>query len=198
MRKLWVKVLSGETEQPGRTSLRTLDVLRNMTKKDAQLFRNICDFAIGNFIFYSLKHKSDKFFLNYGWTIHAESIGLMRADIFLERKIEFDQNGNYHDVYQDVVLRVSGGNAGGGLGVPAMMLTDSGREIYKVMEHSVRMDYLRSFSRFLYENNCRLSYSQIEETLPNGELRFRGPFIPIEPEPEQPGATASRTSNVPA
>jgi len=32
MQKLWAKVLSGEVENPGRSPLRTLDALRNITK----------------------------------------------------------------------------------------------------------------------------------------------------------------------
>ena len=53
VRKIWSKVLAGEVESPGRTSLRTLDTLRNMTKSDAVLFRNSCDFVIrGEWIFY--------------------------------------------------------------------------------------------------------------------------------------------------
>ncbi len=35
LQKLWAEVLSGEVENPGRTSLRTLDILRNLTQEDA-------------------------------------------------------------------------------------------------------------------------------------------------------------------
>ena len=46
MQKIWAKILAGEVESPGRTSLRTLDTLRNMTKIDADLFNGICNFVI--------------------------------------------------------------------------------------------------------------------------------------------------------
>ena len=46
MQRIWAKILAGEVESPGRTSLRTLDTLRNMTKRDAELFRRICDFVL--------------------------------------------------------------------------------------------------------------------------------------------------------
>lgn len=42
MQKLWGKLLSGEVAQPGTYSLRTLDVLRNLTSKDTQLFQRYC------------------------------------------------------------------------------------------------------------------------------------------------------------
>ena len=41
MQKIWARILAGEVESPGRTSLRTLETLRNMTKRDAAMFRNV-------------------------------------------------------------------------------------------------------------------------------------------------------------
>ena len=53
LRKIWAKILAGEVESPGRTSLRTLDTLKNMTKRDAEMFSDICPFVIGDgFVFY--------------------------------------------------------------------------------------------------------------------------------------------------
>ena len=39
MQKIWSRILAGEVESLGRTSLRTLDTLRNMTELDAETFR---------------------------------------------------------------------------------------------------------------------------------------------------------------
>ena len=38
MQKIWAKILAGEVETPGRTSLHTLAILKNMTQRDAKLF----------------------------------------------------------------------------------------------------------------------------------------------------------------
>ena len=38
MQKLWAKLLAGEVERSGSVPLRTLDILRNMTQKEAELF----------------------------------------------------------------------------------------------------------------------------------------------------------------
>ena len=59
MRKLWTKLLSREVEEPGRASLRTLDILRNMTKRDAQIFASVCSFVIDDFIYYPNEHRSE-------------------------------------------------------------------------------------------------------------------------------------------
>lgn len=38
LQNLWAQILAGEVKRPGSFSLRTLDVLRNMTKEDAELY----------------------------------------------------------------------------------------------------------------------------------------------------------------
>ena len=61
MRKLWAKVLSGEVESPGKTSLRTLEALRNLTSREARLFQEVCKFVIWDLI-----PMSDKLQRKYG------------------------------------------------------------------------------------------------------------------------------------
>lgn len=43
---LWAKVLAGEVERPGSTSIRTLDVLRNLDRATALLFQQLCALSI--------------------------------------------------------------------------------------------------------------------------------------------------------
>lgn len=40
MRQLWARVLAGEIEHPGSFSLRTVEVLRNMSQAEALAFKN--------------------------------------------------------------------------------------------------------------------------------------------------------------
>lgn len=42
MQDLWAKILAGEISRPSSYSLKTIDVLKNMSKKDAELFVRIC------------------------------------------------------------------------------------------------------------------------------------------------------------
>ena len=61
MRKLWAKVLSGEkSKEPGRTSLRTLDILKNMTQgRMRESIQQTCaTFVMEDFIFYPCEEQS--------------------------------------------------------------------------------------------------------------------------------------------
>lgn len=46
MQTLWAKVLAGEVERPGSTSIRTLSVLRNLDQSIARLFQDLCSISI--------------------------------------------------------------------------------------------------------------------------------------------------------
>ena len=43
---LWAKVLAGEVERPGSTSIRTLSILRNLDQASARLFRRLCSVCV--------------------------------------------------------------------------------------------------------------------------------------------------------
>ncbi len=46
MQSLWAKILAGEIERPGSTSIRTLGILKNVDQSTAHLFRNLCSACI--------------------------------------------------------------------------------------------------------------------------------------------------------
>lgn len=46
MQVLWAKILAGEIEKPSSYSLRTLDILRNISKEEAKCFIKICNASI--------------------------------------------------------------------------------------------------------------------------------------------------------
>ena len=43
---LWARILAGEVERPGSTSIKTLGVLRNLDKATAALFRTLCSICV--------------------------------------------------------------------------------------------------------------------------------------------------------
>lgn len=43
---LWAKILAGEVDRPGSTSIKTLGVLRNLDKDTAALFRTLCSICV--------------------------------------------------------------------------------------------------------------------------------------------------------
>lgn len=64
MQNIWAKILAGEVKQPKSFSLRTLDVLRNMTKEEAELFAEVSNNVFGDIFIFRDDNSKDitKFF----------------------------------------------------------------------------------------------------------------------------------------
>ena len=46
MQELWARVLAGQVERPGSTSVKALDILRNMDQETARLFERLCSLSV--------------------------------------------------------------------------------------------------------------------------------------------------------
>ncbi len=190
MRKIWARILAGEVREPGRTSLRTLDVLRNMTSKDARTFERICDFVInGEFIFYYRNRSGGHQELSLGNLISLQEAGLLHVDSSFSNRFplgEADEQGR-RLLYQDRLLIISAkatSKTDPSVSVPMLPLTRSGKELFTIAECTFRMDYLKSLSQFLRGRGCELSSAVIIERHPDGQVRYDPPFTPIDLEPE--------------
>lgn len=192
MHKIWAKILAGEVERPKSTSLRTMNILRNMTKRDAEMFEKIAGFVIGNgFIFYEGDYVR-YINTNYGDILHLQNCGLINTQTFLTSNISSWRNGTKHILmYQGNVLEITKDiNAEEVLKIPAIWLTEVGKELLLVVQGVTQMEYLQDFSRFLQSKNCQLFYLEDFETLPSGQFNYRK-RIKIEPKSVQSrGSTA--------
>ena len=173
MQKIWAKILSGEVESPGRTSLRTLDTLRNMTKKDAETFGNLCDFVIrGDFVFYEDSVK-DVESLRYANLLHLQDCGLVNVVPNLTINLDWKDNGYIALLYQsDALMITRDQESTGNLQIPIILLTTAGKELYMIAQFTLKIGYLRAFSKFLKTKSCQLFYLDDVVSFPDGTLRF--------------------------
>ena len=185
MQKIWTKILAGEVESPGRTSLRTLDTLRNMTKRDAEMFKDICPLVIGNgFLFYDDSVK-DTSVLALNNLLHLQDSDLVNFEIGLGNTFQWG-NENYIllDHLGGALMVTNNGTPSAPLRIPIVRLTSSGRELSGLTPQTVNMDYLNAFSKFLKSRDCRLEY--LDSVVPLNDGRLWAPIsIPIEPKPDQ-------------
>lgn len=193
MQKLWAKVLSGEVETPGRTSLRTLDTLRNMTKRDAELFEGIAGYVIeGEFIFYNREVENRHRILSSYNLVYLEDCGLMNIVPSLAKSIiwkDDDDNELELPYHGSTLLIVRSEGVYGNMEIPTVLLTIAGRELLGIVKGTVQMTYLQDFSSFLDHEGCQLSLLQGAETLSDGRLRY-STSMPIEPRFIPPGMPA--------
>ena len=91
MQSLWSSALAGEVATPGQTSLRTLDVLKNLSQQDAQAFERILQFsASGSWVYYPVGFIADNKevasrIMPYEMKLHMEECGLIHHENTLSR-----------------------------------------------------------------------------------------------------------------
>jgi hypothetical protein len=88
MQQLWSKVLAGEANTPGAFSRRTINLMADLDKGDAELFARLCGYgwAIHNSVFPLIFDTNSEVYARTGihlWQLtHLESLGLIQLDSF--------------------------------------------------------------------------------------------------------------------
>ena len=181
MQGIWARILAGEVESPGRTSLRTLDVLKNITKEEADLFASVSDFVIGDVIFNPEEFQGNHPILSFYSVIRLQNVGLLYHASLLERTMKLYENQRYLE-YQDRLLKIHGSPNEKEISIPIILLTDPGKQLYRIMECDASHDYLKSLSEFLSKQNCELSYTRIIDRLADGRIKHDNQFVTVPPE----------------
>ena len=158
LQSLWASILAGEVEQPGGTSLRTLDVAKNLSKTDAMEFERFARFSSGG-----------------EWVFYPDSLiwsdeEMVNRVLPVGKKKQLQECGLvYHDPYSCIGL--SSGQEGlrfthGGFVfefaspkgvIPVIMMTGPGKEIARfIPEKFPEIWYIRALAKYAADNNAVL------------------------------------------
>ena len=143
MQELWAKVLAGEGNNPGRFSRKTVSILAELDKRDAELFKSLCRFAwtvsgtVEVFLFDEQGEPYNREGINFNSIGRLEALGLVR----------YNGTGNFQLLrLPKTVLATYGLNrlilsfpdeSGNRLDVGKLLLTQSGMELFRISEASV-------------------------------------------------------------
>ena len=150
MQKLWAKLLAGEVERPGSISLRTLDILRNMTQKEAELFMRAV-----NYIFIEGLTTAWMFRANTGIKAlpdisMGELYSLIETGLVMPgqqfRLVAPNIYGYCHVHYADQKsLRVQTGH----FNIPVYDFSTSGTQLAKYIEPTINAEYLQQVADYI-------------------------------------------------
>lgn len=179
MQQIWAKILAGEVETPGRTSMQTLSILKNMPQRDAELFQKIASFIIYDFV---LKHDSTENisgFPNYSSFLRLSHHNLVHLGTGLQKIFEnqpeyqIECRGVLYRFYKDSPEIFE-------LNIPCHVLTPSGRELFELINCTKDRSYLNVLSEFLKNRgNVKLAYASIKS---RSEAHWHlGPWVNVDP-----------------
>ena len=139
MQRIWAQVLAGEANTPGSFSKRTVNLLGDLDKRDADLFQQLCGFGcvLGRFILLVIDSQAKIYtdlVINFESLSHLDSLGLIQCNWvagFQHKRLP----KNFSVTYAGQILSLTMENeAENTLPVGKVMLTQAGYELAQVVK----------------------------------------------------------------
>ena len=168
MQSLWAKVLAGEVEQPGSTSLLTLDTLRNLDQSTASMFRRFCSASVyltvgGTIIDARVpslggnvsQNSLEQYGLGYLTLIRLNEHGLVVPDFDSWRGLPAVLLQKVGILFQGNKWHMSLRESEEMLKLHGVAMTNSGMELSKIVEIEPMPDFTEAFRTFLSKHVVR-------------------------------------------
>ena len=173
LQKIWATILAGEVETPGRTSLRTLSILRDMSQIEARKFSELMQFRISDFILGTFAQQVTNEALDTSFLAMVD-IGLAYSSMVAYPSIKLSSNGTYDGEHCGHVLRIEGlpETEINTMELDATVLTSSGRELASYCRHQPNAEYLSCFAKYLEGQKSSLKLAPITSMTSDGRMVF--------------------------
>ena len=183
MQFLWGKVLAGEIERPGSTSIRSLSILRNLDQRTAALFRNLCSLSVslvpdGNHI---MDSRVPSLGGNAGTNaLQAYGLGFNALNTLNEHGLIIPDYNSWHDYRVCIGILVP--NVQAAVRIPfrfqgqywvleptdqrnitsefrlsGVALTQAGAELSRIVDVSPHAEFTQALGSFFATNNLRMA-----------------------------------------
>ena len=142
MQDWWARILAGEANNPGSFSRRTVNLVADLEKGDAELFRSFCSFVWMSedspwpFVFDTHHQVYNQQSISFSSIGHLDSLGLVRfndLDGFVFQDVVKRVGLSYHG---KLVILAFPNDAGNKLDLGKVLFTQSGRELSRICEAS--------------------------------------------------------------
>ena len=168
MQALWGKILAGEIKQPKTYSLRTLELIRNLSKTEANTFMKVANFAIkssnANFLFTTNNETllSETFNIQYGDIALLTEIGLLQPGTFVNYQIVQSPSETQRVFTSGNIVIIAKVKANTPtIQMPVNVFTNAGNELIKLIKPSPPFDYLTAVAKSIKNENVEIKYAYI-------------------------------------
>ena len=180
MQALWGRILAGEIKKPKSYSLRTLELLRNLSKEEAECFIKFGQFAIRSggvsFILNFNKEKllEEKYQLTFGERLLLEELGLLTAND-LQFLLQETKGIPLQIVFQIGNVCVVANKE---INIPqqqvnALVFTKLGQELLQLIETKTELDYIQLLASKIRRKGVTIKYANILD-IRHGQFHHTG------------------------
>lgn len=171
MQGLWGRILAGEIKQPKSFSLRTLELLKNLSKDEAQVFTRFANLKISggdkNFIYNEDggKFLENKFGIKFTDRLLLTELGLIASENNLQ--LSLPETGNHKRTtvynYGSKTIVINSNENTPKQAIKILVLTKCGVELSKLIQQNIDTDYLHEFCKGFKHENVNVKYGDLEK-----------------------------------
>lgn len=181
MQNLWGQILAGEIKQPQSYSLRALEILRNMTKEEAEIFQKVAQFALYQtyFFLFSPNKVLEKLEVPYYNIAKLIEIGLLQSGDFASMNFDNKENEKIEFLYGDFALVVNfiSKQEVRKISFPIKLFTTAGEELLQLIDIIPNMNYIQEFAKAIKKDDVEVGYAEVICLENDGTIRYKDPVI---------------------
>lgn len=180
MQDLWSRILTGEITNPGSFSLRTLELLKNLSKKEAETFNKIANLALTSFnspCIYRGKNEDGDFLQKYGVGFNDRllliEVGLLQPDSMISRALPENKTDSEEFLYHtsgNIILRQTVQPKSPKQKVPIYRFSNIGEELLRIITIEPEKKYLEEFALAHTNNNSKFEMAYILNENDDGSI----------------------------
>lgn len=149
MQIIWGRILAGEVKSPGSFSLRTLEAVKNLSRKEAEIFSKLASIVVfyKNTSFVTSNNELlNKYGISYMEIMILDECGLINSSGTLTLNNNVSNNDKF-EIYNDNRLSFIKGKEREEYNVSIGLhtLTNVGQELYGIVEHEPNNEYFIDF-----------------------------------------------------
>lgn len=155
MQLIWAKLLAGEIAKPNSFSLRTLDTVRNLSKKEAETFQEIVPFIMefdGEGFISSEKSILEKHNISFEKLLLLKECGLVNMSLSFNPMLSSNDKAI---IFSDkILIRLSGNEKEKKkVSFGIHLLTKPGKELYNILSHDSNEVYAYDLAESVFNSN---------------------------------------------
>lgn len=168
MQTLWGRILAGEIKQPKTYSLRTLELIRNLSKYEADVFTKVANYAINfgnaNYLFKGSDEEllSNNYNISYSEIALLMEIGLIQTgDMIMHQILQRTTESQIVYTASNIIIiaKIKANNPT--IQIPVYVFSSSGNELLKLLKSITPFDYLTLFAKSIRNENVDIKYGYI-------------------------------------
>ncbi len=179
LKHLWSAILADETLNPGSYNLRTLELLKNMSKGEAELFKNFVNLALQASPMMIIPDDKDllqSIGILFIDTIMLEELNLVKRDL----TYNIPPNTNHFFMFGDDKCLIIKNNTDKKQSFSMLKLTTIGNELYQLVDRDNSINYINLVGQALKHSNNALDIYYTSGCLnDDNSISYNPNLIPI-------------------